>query len=106
MSYPLEEFRHLVRRVGLAELPKGHRTWTGNDESQRNFNNRVSEDTAFVHLRWRRNGKAAVREVGAFQVNVTALAREGYLAHDPQGGIRLKFFHDHDGNPILPFKRF
>jgi hypothetical protein len=35
--------------------------------------------------------------VGGFVIDAAALVREGYLAMDPSGDVRLKFIHGHDG---------
>lgn len=99
MDYPDSRFSSLVKRVRLHELPPGHRRWTGNDASQRNHNGRVpaNEDPVFLELNWKRSKGEAARLVGGFVVNLNRLVRAGYLAMDPSGDVRLKFFHDIDG---------
>jgi predicted DNA binding CopG/RHH family protein len=102
-DYPLPDPSQLVKRVPLHELPPRHRCWTGNDASQRNHSGRIptGENPVFLELRWKRDKHAAEKLVGGFEINVEALAREGYLALDPTGGIRLKFMHGPDGYVYL-----
>jgi len=95
---PPSPSRH-VKKLRLHELPPKHRCWTGNDANQRNHNGRIpsGENPVFLELRWKKDRHAAEKLVGGFEINVEALAREGYLALDPAGGIRLKFMHGSDG---------
>jgi len=99
MDYPPAEMARLVRRIEEHALPGDHRSWVGNDESQRNHNGRIPEGENPVYLRlcWRASKGALVEPVGGFVINVVGLMREGYLAEDPAGGVRLKFLHAEDG---------
>jgi len=99
MNFPFPQFSNLIRRVPLHELPTGHRRWTGNDDNQRNHNGRIpaGEPTVFLELRWKNSKEAMEKLVGGFEIHVDVLEREGYLAPDPAGGIRLKFIHGEAG---------
>jgi predicted DNA binding CopG/RHH family protein len=100
---PPSHLAHLVRKVPLHELPSGHRRWTGNDASQRNQIGLIpsGENPVFLELRWKKDKHAAEKLVGGFEINVKALAREGYLAAAAGGGIRLRFIHRSDGYVCL-----
>ena len=98
-DYPLSPPSNFVKRLPLQELPYGHRRWTGNDASQRNHIGLIppGENPVFLELRWKKNKNAPEKLVGGFEINVKALAKEGYLAPASADGIRLRFIHGSDG---------
>jgi predicted DNA binding CopG/RHH family protein len=103
VDYPPSPASQHVKKLRLHELPPKHRCWTGNDANQRNHNGRIpsGENPVFLELRWKKDKHAAEKLVGGFEIDVEALVREGYLAPDPAGGIRLKFMHGSDGKIYL-----
>jgi predicted DNA binding CopG/RHH family protein len=103
MDYRAPDPSQLIKRVPKRELPQKHRRWTGNDANQRNHSGRIppGENPVYLELRWKKDKYAAETPVGCFRIDVLALRRNGYLAEDPAGGIRLKFFHEMDGTVYL-----
>jgi predicted DNA binding CopG/RHH family protein len=93
----------LVKDVPRSKLPARHRRWVGNDANQRNHHGRIpsGENPVFLDLSWKKDKRSTPEPVGAFRIDVEALAKEGYLAPDPAGGIRLRFFHASDGSIYL-----
>src|SRR5436190_18084803 len=62
-SYPPASMSHFVRRVSNEEASNICRDWTGNDESQRNHNGKVSLSESLLRLRrsWKNGLKDSAR---------------------------------------------
>jgi hypothetical protein len=69
-----------ARMASPTDLSASHRTWNGNDTSQRNHNGAVplAEDPLDIVLNWKSSAKAIAKLVGCFRLNLPALLAAGY----------------------------
>jgi hypothetical protein len=89
----------LADHVEESAMPPVHRSWTGNDTSQREQHERVRvvETPLFLHLSWRRDRKSPPVHVADLRLDLPGLLAGGYVREDGPGHVRLRFFHEDDG---------
>ena len=96
----------LADHVEDSEMPPAHRSWTGNDTSQREQHERVRivETPLFLHLSWRKDRTAQPVPVANLKLDLTGLLAGHYIRKDGDGHARLRFFHDDDGSICIQTK--
>jgi hypothetical protein len=96
---PPASFAQLIKRVDVRELPPKHRRWNGNDRSNREHHAAIDfEKTVFLSLNWKADTNAPTQFVGAFEINLEGLLKEGFVRiEETTGKVRLRFYHDADG---------
>lgn len=99
-SYPPASMSHLVRRVPNEGASNIRRDWTGNDETARNYHNKLplSESPLRLRLSWKKGPKDSARLVGIFDLDLKQLLKAGYIRYEPKSEdeVRLRFYHDWD----------
>jgi hypothetical protein len=96
----------LADHVEEAAMPPVHRSWTGNDTSQREQHERVRivETPLYLYLAWRTNRDSPPVHVANLKLDLPGLLAEGYVREDGPGHVRLRFFHDEDGSVCIQTK--
>lgn len=72
------------------------RTWTGNDDSHRNYHGVVhlNESPLLLHLSWKRCSAERPKFVGCFELDLDKLLQHGLIRRDSGAGrARLRFYH-------------
>ncbi len=99
-SYPAYNMSHLIQRVPLEKASNIRRDWTGNDESARNHNGKVSlsENPLRLRLSWKKGPKHSVHLVGIYDIYIKQLLKAGYIRYEPnsESKVRLRFYHGLD----------
>ena len=99
-SFPPASMTRFVRRVPNEEASDIRRDWTGNDESDRNHNGKVSlsESPLRLCLSWKKNPKDSAHLIGIFDLDLRRLLEAGYIRSEPksENEVRLRFYHGWD----------
>jgi hypothetical protein len=87
-----------------ASLPD--RIWCGNDNSARQHHGVVAlnESPLVLELSWRASKLAAAKYVCCVQLDLPRLVAAGLVRYENSERIRLRFYHDHDGNVYIQTK--
>ena len=93
----------LVTRVDSRTQLSSPRSWIGNDASQRNHHSAVSLETDpfDLILHWKASAVATPQLVGYFRLHLTALLAAGYIRMERSGRVRVRFYHDRNGEIVL-----
>src|SRR5450759_4067908 len=75
------------------------RRWCGNDDSARQHHGVVSlaESPLVLELSWRESRTAPKALVCRVRLDLPLLLHEGLVRTEDAAHVRLRFFHDHDG---------
>ena len=97
-ALPPEQFHMFVERTSDARMTGDHRSWTGNDKSNRCHHGRVrlSEDPLYLRLHWKAGPDSPKRFVGNLKIKLRKLLINEYLREEDDGIVRLRFYRDHD----------
>ncbi len=96
--YPLQQFRHLVCRVGQKSLVPRTRHWVGNDGIYPYYHEAIprKEDPLYLNLSWKRKDDAPVENVGLFRMSIEALLSRGFIRAEGKDKARLRICHMED----------
>ncbi len=96
--YPLQQFGHLVVRVGQKSLVPRTRHWVGNDEVYPYYHEAVprTEDPLYLNLSWKRSGDAPAEHVGLYRMSMKALLSREFIRAEGTDKVRLRICHLED----------
>jgi len=97
-GYPLQQFRHLVCRVGQKSLVPRTRHWVGNDDIYPYYHEAVprTEDPLYLHLAWKGSGDMSARPVGLYRIHLEGLLARGFVRAEGTDRVRLRICHLED----------
>jgi hypothetical protein len=95
-----------ISHVPAAALGASDRNWVGNDDSQRNQHGVValSESPILLSLSWRESKDQPAKAVGTFRLHLDVLLANRLIRVEDERSVRVRFFHDDDGNIYLQSK--
>jgi len=98
LTYPLTQFKHLVRRIEQPSFLHKHRRWVGNDDTDHHYHIAIPyrQEPVYIHLYWKRGTPEAAEFIGTYKLSVDALLKEGYIRKDGRDKVRVRICHGND----------